>query len=99
MYGWAWVLRLAAERHCEPGTVPTPGSGQKTWSHSNASSLSSPRIFSRASPIRSGPACTLDTAFALAQILDYARIVGDTSLAQVVSARAREYYFVMTATT
>jgi Protein of unknown function (DUF2891) len=33
-----------------------------------------------------------DTAFALAFILDYARVVGDTELAQTVATRARQYY-------
>jgi hypothetical protein len=90
MYGWAWVLRLAAELR----TWDDPDARQ--WSKNlepleqKLVALTKDFLPRLTYPVRTG--VHPDTAFALAQILDYARIVGDTALAQVVSARAREYY-------
>lgn len=90
MYGWAWTLRLAAEL--------------KSWEHPNAKRWSAnlaplerriveltkaylPRL---TYPIRTG--VHPDTAFALAQVLDYARIVGDHQLEEQVVTFARDKY-------
>ena len=90
MYGWAWTLRLAAELH--------------SWEHAKAKEWATnlkplqmrivelirgylPRL---TYPIRTG--VHPDTAFALAQILDYARVVGDKDLEQQVVAYARAKY-------
>ncbi len=90
MYGWAWTLRLVAELH--------------TWEHAKAKEWAAnlkplqtrivelirgylPRL---TYPIRTG--VHPDTAFALAQILDYARTVGDKDLEQQGIAYARAKY-------
>ena len=90
MYGWAWALRLATEL--------------KTWADPDARSWAKnlapleqklvalvrdflPRL---TYPVRTG--LHPDTAFALGQILDYARAVGDAGLEQLVVTRARHYF-------
>jgi hypothetical protein len=90
MYGWAWLLRLAAELHTwddEDG---------KVW-RANLRPLETrivqltkgylPRL---SYPIRTG--VHPDTAFALAQAIDYARTVGDRELEQLIVGRGRAYY-------
>jgi hypothetical protein len=90
MYGWAWGLRLAAELH----TWNDP-EGQE-WSRNFAPlehrlvALTENYLARLTYPIRTG--VHPDTAFALAQILDYARAVGDVKLEQLVMERARFYY-------
>ena len=90
MYGWAWALRLAAELHA----WNDPDSQQ--WEQNLAPQEQKvvawtmdylPRL---TYPIRTG--VHPDTAFALAQILDYARTVGNTELEQLIVARAKSYY-------
>ena len=90
MYGWAWALRLATEL--------------KTWEDPDARSWAQnlaplekklvalvrdflPRL---TYPVRTG--LHPDTAFALGQILDYARAAGDAGLEQLIATRARHYY-------
>ena len=90
MYGWAWLLRLVAELK----TWDDPQSNQ--WLE-NLKPLETeivhltlgylPRL---STPIRTG--VHPDTAFALAQILDYARVAGNTQLADSIQKRALEYY-------
>ena len=90
MYGWAWTLRLALELK----TWDDPDGRQ--WAK-NLEPLEKrlvaliedylPRL---TYPVRTG--VHPDTAFALAQILDYARGVGDQGLAREVASRAREYF-------
>ena len=90
MYGWAWVLCLAAElrawddddaslwsRHLAPLEAEIVGLAREYL----------PRL---AWPIRSG--VHSNTAFALALTLDYARAVGDASLAALVESRTRGYF-------
>ncbi len=90
MYGWAWALRLAAEL--------------RTWDDPQAarwaaalSPLEEVLVeHTRAYlpnlnwPIRTG--VHHDTAFALAQILDYARLVGDRQTETLIVDRGRDYY-------
>lgn len=90
MYGWAWALRLAAEL--------------KTWEDADAKKWSEnlkplenklvamtkdylPKL---TYPIRIGE--HTDTAFALGQILDYARSVDDEQLIQLIEKFCREKY-------
>lgn len=89
-YGWAWTLRLAAEL--------------KSWDDPDAKRWAKsfepleqqivkftkdylPRL---TYPIRTG--VHPDTAFALAQMLDYARTVGDEELESLIVAYSREKY-------
>jgi hypothetical protein len=90
MYGWAWALRLAAEldgwddpdaRRWRVAIEPLEAILVEQI-HSYLPKLSY--------PIRTG--VHPDTAFALAQTLDYARIVGNQSLEELVVARSRDYY-------
>ena len=90
MYGWAWALRLAAELKAwdDPDA--------RTWAK-NLAPLERklvelvrdflPRL---TYPVRTG--LHPDTAFALGQVLDYARVTGDAELEQIVTARTRHYY-------
>jgi hypothetical protein len=90
MYGWAWALRLAAELH---GWDDEQG---RRWAQ--AIDPLEKTIVSRARdylpnlnwPIRTG--VHQDSAFALAQILDYARLVGDRETETLIVERSRQYY-------
>jgi hypothetical protein len=90
MYGWAWALRLAAEL--------------KTWDDADARRWAAnfapleqrlvelvqgylPRL---TYPVRTG--VHPDTAFALGQILDYARLVKNAALEKQIVDYAREKY-------
>lgn len=90
MYGWAWTLRLAAEL--------------KSWDHPSAKRWSTnlapleQRIVQLTKaylpkltyPIRTG--VHPDTAFALSQIFDYSRTVGDSELEAQIVAFALDKY-------
>ncbi len=90
MYGWAWLLRLVAELE----TWQDPQAQQ--W-RENLRPLEKrivdltigylPRL---QWPIRTG--VHPDTAFALAQTLDYARIVGNQELEKLIVDKGRQYY-------
>jgi len=89
-YGWAWALRLAAELH----SWNDPDAQQ--WAKNFAPleqklvALTEDYLARLNHPIRVGT--HPDTAFALAQILDYARAVGNVELEKLVSARAKSFY-------
>jgi len=90
MYGWSWALRLATELH--------------TWDDPDAQrwvtnlkpleqkivALTKDYLPRLTYPIRSG--VHPDTAFALGQVLDYSRAVGDTELQTMVVGFCREKY-------
>lgn len=90
MYGWAWLLRLVDELH----TWDDPQG--KHWRETliplerKIVELTKNYLPRLKQPIRTG--VHPDTAFALGQILDYARTVGDEELEELVAARARDYY-------
>jgi hypothetical protein len=89
-YGWAWTLRLATEL----ATWDDPDA--KAW-RANLDLLAK-TIVARlkdflpklTNPIRTG--VHPNTAFALGEALDYARVAGDADLAALLTRRAREYY-------
>ena len=90
MYGWAWALRLAAELQ----TWNDPDARQ--WRRNLAPLeqrlvvLTENYLPKLTYPVRTG--VHPDTAFALAQILDYARTVGNVPLEQLVVERAKKYF-------
>jgi hypothetical protein len=90
MYGWAWALRLAAELR----TWDDPDA--QRWARNFAPleqklvALTENYLPRLTYPVRTG--VHPDTAFALAQILDYARTVGDMKLEQLVVSRAKTYF-------
>lgn len=91
MYGWAWFLRLVAELHAWTGDADALRWRAQLRPLEEELVLRTKDYLPRLSyPIRTG--VHPDTAFALAQILDYARRVGDAELADLVTARARAWY-------
>jgi len=85
-YGWAWLLKLAAELH----------SDARLWIAiaplARAFVARYLEFFPRARyPVRHGTHA--NSAFALAFALDYAAIVGDARLANACSEKAREWFF------
>jgi len=90
-YGWAWLLRLAAELR-----GMTDVKEASTWADAlrPLEELLATRTrdyLKRLSvPVRAGTHSS--TAFALAHVLDYARAAGDEALARDVEAAARRFY-------
>lgn len=90
MYGWAWLLQLVRELHT------WDDADGRTW-RQNLVPLEE-MILQRiheylpklSFPIRVGT--HTDTAFALSMELDYAKIVGDHKLAELVISKARQFY-------
>lgn len=90
MYGWAWLLRLSSELQ----TWQDPQA--KQWLdnlkplETEIVSLTMGYLPRLSTPIRTG--VHPDTAFALGQILDYARVVDNVQLEQTIHKRALEYF-------
>ncbi|MBM3966578.1 MAG: DUF2891 domain-containing protein [Planctomycetes bacterium] len=90
MYGWAWLLRLAAELH-EWDDVDA-----KRWRativplEEKIVALTVGYLPRLSKPIRTG--VHPDTAFAFGQILDYALIVKNESLERAIRVRAMQFY-------
>ena len=95
MYGWAWALRLAAELHAWQQDAPDNDTVAR-WREAirpledHLVAKIPPYLERLQWPIRIGE--HRDTGFALGQTLDYADIVGNESLREVVAQRARDYY-------
>lgn len=90
MYGWAWTLRLAAELH----SWDDPRA--KKWAENfqpleniivDLSMAYLPRL---SFPIRTG--VHPDSAFALSQLLDYARTVKNKSFEDLILERSKAFY-------
>ena len=100
MYGWAWALRLAAElRSWEREALKKKGPADADvlrWLaalqplEKQLTNLVRGYLPRLTYPIRTG--VHPDSAFALAQVLDYARTTSDSALEKVVVKRARDYY-------
>lgn len=90
MYGWAWLLQLARELH-------TFNDNDAAKWRANLRPLEQ-IIVSRAKeylpklsfPIRVGT--HTDTGFALSMELDYARVVGDQALEELIVKKAKDFY-------
>lgn len=91
MYGWAWTLRLATELHLWPDDEDA-----QKWANNFAPlenkivSLATAYLPKLDWPIRTG--VHPDSAFALAQILDYARAKNNTALEELIVERSRAFY-------
>jgi hypothetical protein len=89
-YGWAWLLKLAAELRALPGPEG------RAWDHglrplAGAITRRFLRFLPKADyPVRAG--VHSNTAFALALALDYARAAADQGLADMIEANARAWY-------
>ncbi len=90
MYGWAWLLRLAME--LEAWEDPRGGEwGEHLRPLREVIVARTKDYLPRLSwPIRTG--VHPNSAFALGQVLDYARQVGDRELETLVVIKSREFY-------
>ena len=90
MYGWAWALRLVAELK----TWDDPQGRQWSATLEPLEKVLVEQVHSYLPnlnwPIRTG--VHQDTSFALAQIVDYAKLAGDKETESLVVARSRDYY-------
>ena len=90
MYGWAWTLRLATELQ------GWHDDDARTWAQNFAPlekkivELASAYLPELDWPIRTG--VHPESAFALSQMLDYARAVGNPTLEELVTAKALAFY-------
>jgi hypothetical protein len=90
MYGWAWTLRLATELRAWDDPDARAWAKNLEPLERKLVALTKDFLPRLTYPVRTG--LHPDTAFALGQILDYARVVGDTELEQLITVRARHYY-------
>jgi hypothetical protein len=90
MYGWAWLLRLVDELHTWEDTQGKQWRANLVPLERKVVEVTKNYLPRLKQPIRTG--VHPDTAFALGQILDYARTVGDRELEELVIERARDYY-------
>ncbi len=91
MYGWAWCFRLAAELNAWDDPQGRQWRTNIRPLENKLVELTMAYLPKLSFPVRTG--VHPDTAFALAQTLDYAETVGNAELAQLVSRRSRNYYF------
>lgn len=90
MYGWAWLLQLARELHTfEDSQAQRWRQNLQPLEQTIVARLRDylPKL---SFPIRVGT--HTDTAFALGMELDYARQLGDTELADLITTTARSFY-------
>lgn len=90
MYGWAWTLRLAAELRTWPDADAQRWASNLRPLEEKIVELTKDYLPRLTHPIRTG--VHPDTAFALAQTLDYARAVGETELETQVVEFAKAKY-------
>lgn len=90
MYGWAWALRLAAELQTWEDAQGRRWAEALTPLEEVIVSRTRSYLPNLNWPIRTG--VHQDSAFALAQILDYARLVGDRETEKLLVDRSRKYY-------
>jgi len=90
MYGWAWALRLAAELRSWNDPDSVRWAANLAPLENKLVALTKDYLPRLTYPIRTG--VHPDTAFALGQIHDYARIAKDAELASIIEKRALDYY-------
>lgn len=89
-YGWAWLLRLAAELSLWEEDIADEWRETLEPLESKILSLVEREFLSQDRPFRVGT--HQNSAFALAFVLDYARTTGDESLATATEETAIEFY-------
>jgi hypothetical protein len=89
-YGWAWLLRLALEVHTWDDPRAARWAAHLAPLEQEIARLARAFLPKMTWPLRSG--LHIDSAFALAFFLDYARAVGDDALVEVVMDRVRTWY-------
>lgn len=89
-YGWAWLLRLALELRSWDDPDARAWAANLAPLERRAVSLFREYLPKLTYPIRSG--VHPDTAFALAQVLDYARTVKDGDLEALAVEKARSWF-------
>ena len=89
-YGWAWTLRLAAELRTWDDPDATRWAAAFAPLEQKIVALTKNYLPRLTYPIRTG--VHRDTAFALSQMLDYARAVNDQEFANLITAYAQEKY-------
>ncbi len=89
-YGWAWLLRLAAELRLWDDPVADEWRETLRPLETLVVDLTTEEFLARDRPNRTGTHG--NSAFALTGVLDYARTVGDDDLADVAASTAREWY-------
>lgn len=90
MYGWAWTLRLAVELRSWDDPDGQRWAKNLKPLEEKIVKLTKDYLPLLTYPIRTG--VHPDTAFALAQMLDYARAVRETQLEDLITIYAREKY-------
>ncbi len=90
MYGWAWLFRLVAELHQWDDRQGNQWRENLRPLEALLIDKVTDYLPKLTYPIRTG--VHPDTAFALGQILDYARSVGRPELEQLIVRRSRDYY-------
>lgn len=90
MYGWAWTLRLAAELRSWDDSQAREWARNLEPLERRIVALTRDYLPRLNHPVRTG--VHPDTAFALGQTLDYARVAGDRELEALVVRRARDYF-------
>lgn len=90
MYGWAWALRLAQELHRFDDPQARKWAAAIVPLEQKLVGLTRDYLPRLSYPIRTG--VHPDTAFAMAQMIDYARATGDTAFEAQLLQRARDYY-------
>ena len=90
-YGWAWLLRLAAELRGLAGVEEARNWAAALRPLEQLLVTRTRDYLKRLSvPVRAGTHHS--TAFALGHVLDYARVAGDQALSRDVEAAARRFY-------
>lgn len=90
MYGWAWALRLVAELRTWDDPRARRWAGHLVPLEKTLVGLTEAYLPRLTWPIRTG--VHPDTGFALGQVLDYARAVGNESLETLVRERSLHFY-------
>jgi hypothetical protein len=89
-YGWAWLLRLAAELHLWDDARADRWRATLRPLEERVVAGVEDRFLTRERPVRTGT--HHNTAFALTGVLDYARVVGEDELAADAAATTRRLF-------
>ncbi len=90
MYGWAWALRLAAELRQWDDPDARRWAGNFAPLEQQLIELLKAYLPRLTYPVRTG--VHPDTAFALGQVIDYARSVRNPELEKLAAQRAKDYF-------